>query len=651
MSIVKMKRLHMMALESDRDALFDRLQHLGCLDVAEQTDRLSDPEWAALVHPDESGLSRQEELLKQAENALSVLNQYAPEKGGLLTRRPQAQAAQLFDDKAMAASLETAGELSRLTAELSAFQQEILSHTNAMKTLAPWLNLDVPLNTQPSGALFTAFGMMPASVELDAVRTQLQEAAEAAELFEVSTDADVHYLFFLCHKSQKDEAMEVLKSGGFSNTTFKDVTGTAREAYDGHAAALSALETKQAVLIETLGGYGKQREPIKLLCDRLTQEIQKEEMKQRLLTTDKTFFLGGWVNETDAPKLEAFLKELDCAYTLTDPTEEEYPEVPVKLKNGPLTRCMNTVTEMYSLPAYDGIDPNPLMFPFFVLFYGIMMADMGYGLLMIVGCLFILKVTKPRENMRNFFELFFYCGISTFIVGAMTGGFFGDFIPQLLKLINPDSTFTMPALFTPLDNAVAILVGSLVLGLLQIITGMAISVWKKCKDGCFADALWDEIMWWVILLGVGLMVLGLGNVSGVPVVLCVGGVMLLIGSTRGKKGFSKLTGIISTVYNGVSGFFSDTLSYLRLMALMLAGSVIAQVFNTLGAAFGSIIGFIIISMIGNALNLALNLLGCYVHDLRLQCLEYFNRFYKEGGKPYNPLSIQTKYIDIIKEEQ
>ena len=109
--------------------------------------------------------------------------------------------------------------------------------------------------------------------------------------------------------------------------------------------------------------------------------------------------------------------------------------------------------------------------------------------------------------------------------------------------------------------------------------------------------------------------------------------------------------MFGAVYNGVTGYFSDIMSYSRLMALMLSGSVIASVFNTLGATFGSVILFVIVSIIGNALNLALNLLGCYVHDLRLQCLEFFNRFYQEGGKPYQPLAIQTKYVDVIKEEQ
>ena len=158
-----------------------------------------------------------------------------------------------------------------------------------------------------------------------------------------------------------------------------------------------------------------------------------------------------------------------------------------------------------------------------------------------------------------------------------------------------------------------------------------------------------QVTWWIILGGAALAILGIGSVGGYPVVLIVGLVMLVIGSTRNAKGFGKLTALIGAVYNGATGFFSDILSYARLMALMLAGSVIAQVFNTLGSVTGNVVGFVIISFIGNMLNFALNLLGCYVHDLRLQCLEFFGRFYKEGGKPFRPLFIHTKYVDIKEE--
>lgn len=651
MAIVKMKRLHMLALEADRSALFDRLQKLGCLEVAEQSDRLSDPEWEALVHRDKSSLDEQTGLLSEVESALASLDQYAPVKTSLLSPHPQAKVSDLFDDAFCARSIETARTINQTQLELNQVFDLIQKQKAAMMTLSPWLSLDIPLGTQSSGSVYCAFGMLPAAAELESVRKDLSLSAEASELYEASTDAEMHYLFFLCHTSEQEAALDVLKSYGFSNTSFKGITGTARETYALREKELATLEQKASSLEETLRSYKDARQPLQLAYDRLTLEVQKETCKERLLSTDQTFFLSGWVQAPDEKKLEALLSEFDCAYELAEPTEEEYPDVPVELHNNPLTRSMNVVTEMYSLPAYDGVDPNPLMAPFFILFFGIMMADMGYGLLMIAASLVVLKKTRPREGTRNFMELVLLCGISTLIVGAMTGGFFGDFIPQLAKIIDPNSTLTLPALFTPLDDTVAILLGSLVLGVIQVITGMAVSVVKKTKDGQFWDAFWDEITWWIILAGIALAVLGIGSVAGYPVVLIVGLLMLVYGSTRKAKGFGKVAALISAVYNGVTGYFSDILSYLRLMALMLSGSVIAQVFNTLGSVFGSVIPFIIISMIGNMLNLALNLLGCYVHDLRLQCLEYFGRFYKEGGKPYEPMSIQTKYNDIIKEEQ
>ena len=181
----------------------------------------------------------------------------------------------------------------------------------------------------------------------------------------------------------------------------------------------------------------------------------------------------------------------------------------------------------------------------------------------------------------------------------MTGGFFGDFLTQLVAIVSPGTVFVLPKLFDPLDDLTMILIGSMALGLVQIITGMAISLIEKCKRKKFLDAFFEEITWWIVFLGIALAVL--------------------------KKGTAVL-------YLGC--------------ALMLAGSVIAQVFNMLAAMPGNVVAFLIISMLGNAMNFGLNLLACYVHDLRLQCLEFFNKFYVDGGKPFRPMTLDTEYVDL-----
>lgn len=170
---------------------------------------------------------------------------------------------------------------------------------------------------------------------------------------------------------------------------------------------------------------------------------------------------------------------------------------------------------------------------------------------------------------------------------------------------------------------------------------MAISFIQKIREGQILDAVWEELTWWIVFAGLALAVLGVTNV-----VIILGGVMVLVGSGWNAKGFGKVTAVFGSLYNHVTGYFGDILSYSRLMALMLAGSVIAQVFNTLGAIPGNLVIFFIISLAGNALNFALNLLGCYVHDLRLQCLEYFGKFYQDGGKPFRPMAVNTRYVDI-----
>ena len=228
------------------------------------------------------------------------------------------------------------------------------------------------------------------------------------------------------------------------------------------------------------------------------------------------------------------------------------------------------------------------------------------------------------------------------IVGYIVSLFFGmvDFA-SMKETVSELGIIALPKLFDPLDDLTMILIGSMALGMVQIVTGMAISLIEKCKRKKFLDAFFEEITWWIVFIGIALLALGKG-----AAVLYVGCALVLLGPIVQGKGWGRLTGVFGSLYNHVTGYFGDILSYTRLMALMLAGSVIAQVFNMLAAMPGNVIAFIIISMLGNAMNFGLNLLGCYVHDLRLQCLEFFNKFYVDGGKPFRPMTLDTEYVDL-----
>ncbi len=487
----------------------------------------------------------------------------------------------------------------------------------------------------------------PAAIHIGSAEAALNDAVEEAELVRVDSDKDQHYLALIALKEELPVALDSLREFGFAIASFSGMDGTAKECTERLNGELKRLAGEKEAAAREIWDQRVHREELELSADRLNAKIACAEAEDRMYGMDSTIVLQGWALAKKVPELEKCLEKYDCAWELSDPEPEEYPDVPVKLTNNNITNGLNMVTNMYSLPAYDGVAPNPLMAPYFILFYGLMMADMGYGLLMIIAAVVAMKKIKPRAGTLSFCQLLLWGGISTFVMGFLTGGFFGDALAQIGKILGkPDGWGELWCLFSPMNDSMMVLVGALVLGLIQLNTGMAINVVKKVKRGQKADAFWEEGSLWVILIGGVLLALGIGNIGKVPVVLVIGCLMLFYGGSRGAKGFGKVASVFATLYNTLTGWFGDILSYTRIMALMLAGSVIAMVFNTIGAMANNLVLFIIVFIIGHALNFALNLLSCFVHDLRLQCLEYFGKFYEDGGKPFRPLSIRTKYYDI-----
>ena len=642
MAILKMKKLRICGVSEEQTQLIRQLQLLGSVEIGAPC-ALTDTQGVQVFCAGD-GKSADALLRTSARltSALETLKHYETKKGGLFAARPEKTIGELFSDEAYAAALDTAQAVldaqdarSRLAAEKSRL-------TAVRESFVPWQQLPLPLETLGTQHTRILLGTVPAQTDLEALRARVFEAADEVQLEQISADQQSLYLLVFVHKCAAEAVGAALREAGFALTTFDGVQGTAAENIRRTDEAIAACEQQDAEKLAELTALAAQKSALQLAFDRCTQEISKAQAADRLVHSEKTFCLGGWVPCEDVGKLEALLSGFCCAWELTDPAPEEYPDVPVKLKNNKLTWPLNMVTEMYSLPAYDGVDPNPLMAPFFILFYGIMMADMGYGLLMILASIIITKKSRPKGTSGQMFGLMFSCGISTFLMGALTGGFFGDFLPQLVGIIDPDTTFkALPSLFTPLDDTITILIGAMALGFVQIVTGMAISFVEKIKKGQIMDAIWEELTWWIVFAGIACMALGVTNI-----VLYVGLGMVVVGSGWSAKGFGKVTAIFGSVYNHVTGYFGDILSYSRLMTLMLAGSVIASVFNTLGAIPGNVVFFLLVSVAGNGLNFALNLLSCYVHDLRLQCLEYFGKFYQDGGKPFEPLAINTKYVDI-----
>ena len=634
-----MKHLRLLGMESEREALLKTMQDLGCVEIS-HIDGSEEALKTGLAKPDDRALLNAQEESRAYRAALAALDRFAPEKKGLFRKRQGVSRASFFDEENERQARAAAETINADMRRLGEIESERTKNEALRASLAPWLAVDAPLDST-DGVLSLLFGTVGATVTDDALRALSDSLSGLLTWQQASSDKTLRYLLIACHKSVKEQALSALRELGFSTVSFRGLCGTAEENDKKLEAALAALESERREIERRVERFGGNRETLLEASDRAAILLRREEAKSRLVETDKVFLLEGWLPADCCTALEKALEPFTCAVETREPAEDEYPQVPVQLRNNKLTRPLNMVTEMYSLPAYGTLDPNPLMAPFFILFYGIMMADMGYGILMMIASVVIGKKYRPKGTSGELFSLLGLCGLSTFIVGAMTGGFFGDFLTQLVAIVSPGTVFALPKLFDPLDDLTMILIGSMALGLVQIITGMAISLIEKCKRKKFLDAFFEEITWWIVFLGIALAVLKKGTA-----VLYLGCALVLLGPIVQGKGWGKLTGVFGSIYNHVTGYFGDILSYTRLMALMLAGSVIAQVFNMLAAMPGNVVAFLIISMLGNAMNFGLNLLGCYVHDLRLQCLEFFNKFYVDGGKPFRPMTLDTEYVDL-----
>lgn len=634
-----MKHLRLLGMESEREALLKTMQDLECVEIS-HIDGSEEALKTGLAKPDDRALLNAQEESRAYRAALAALDRFAPGKKGLFRKRQGVSRASFFDEENERQARAAAEAINADMRRLGEIESERTKNEALRASLAPWLAVDAPLDST-DGVLSLLFGTVGATVTDDALRALSDSLSGLLTWQQASSDKTLRYLLIACHKSVKEQALSALRELGFSTVSFRGLCGTAEENDKKLEAALAALESERREIERRVEGFGGNRETLLEASDRAAILLRREEAKSRLVETDKVFLLEGWLPADRCTALEKALEPFTCAVETREPAEDEYPQVPVQLRNNKLTRPLNMVTEMYSLPAYGTLDPNPLMAPFFILFYGIMMADMGYGLLMMIASVIIGKKYRPKGTSGELFSLLGLCGLSTFIVGAMTGGFFGDFLTQLVAIVSPGTVFALPKLFDPLDDLTMILIGSMALGLVQIITGMAISLIEKCKRKKFLDAFFEEITWWIVFLGIALAVLKKGTA-----VLYLGCALVLLGPIVQGKGWGKLTGVFGSIYNHVTGYFGDILSYTRLMALMLAGSVIAQVFNMLAAMPGNVVAFLIISMLGNAMNFGLNLLGCYVHDLRLQCLEFFNKFYVDGGKPFRPMTLDTEYVDL-----
>ncbi len=669
MSIVAMKKLKLIAVQSQKDDILKDLMLLGCVQIEEPKIEEDDEEGAA-AKPVKVNVSKLLELRAQSStisNALARLNKYSPYKKGLLTPFPEVKLDEVLNEDAISKDLEMAENI----IELDNAIRDITSQENKEKAtitaMEPWLDMNQDLGQSGTVCCDIMYATIPMEHSLDEARGMLSDYC--ADITLVSEGIMYHFVSIVYYKGLAEDIVNTLKPAGLVPIVMTGYSGTPKEVSANANKALEELAKSKQEKTAAIIAAAENRKDLQLGLEILQTMIDRAEAGDKSLLTRSTFTIEGWLTAPDEEKLNEVLGKYTCAWETEDPDKEEIQErkVPVKLKNNKVTRPYNLITEMYSLPAYNGLDPNPFLMPFFSLFFGIMFADMAYGLILLTAGIIWRKKGNPRGSMGYMCGLIKQCGITTLIFGFLTGGFFGDLVTIVgqwfgadIALVPTFATFTvagneisLPLNLTTGNNPLYVLIFAIILGAIHLFLGTLIGCYLKIRDGEWADAVFNDFSWWIIIAGLLMMVLGMS-----PIVLYVGLVMMVLGSLITNKGFGKITGIVSAIYNGATGYLGDFLSYSRLMALMLAGSVIASVFNQLGSLgntngptiFGTIL-FIVVFLIGHVLNFLLNVIGCFVHSLRLQYLEFFGKWYRDGGRPFRPLGIKTKYFEITKEEQ
>lgn len=670
MAVLQMQRISICALKKNRKAILEKLQSMGVMEVSQF---LEEDEGFQRMDT-ANARSSFEKAASSVDRALDILQIYAPEKKSMLSSLAgkdlieQERYRQIIGEKE--SLLRTANEIQSLDRERAEQKSEILKLENSIESLTPWLPLEVPMDYEGTKHTQMLLGTMPGECALEQIYSAIAEKAPEAQGFEVhiiSAGTEGTYLTVFCLREEAHQIEEALRSKGFARPSqvLQQVPAIAKSEME---ADINKREQKITEIEQKIAGFGDRRQSLRLLADYYRVRADKYEVLGTLPQTERAFFISGYVPVKYADKLKNALESrYDCVVDIEELKEDE--EAPVLLQNNAFSESAEGILESYGLPAKGEIDPTTIMSVFYVFLFGLMLSDAAYGAIVSIACgVALAKFPRMEAGMKKSLKLFFWCGLSTLFWGVMFGGYFGDLVDVVSRTFFGHQV-SIPALwFIPLNDPMKLLIYSMLFGLIHLFTGLGVKGYICIKDQRYMDFFCDVVLWFLFLIGLIVMFLPtdiFASVAGAkinfpPVVnllgkalTIAGAVGILLMSGRENKNFGLRIALGAYDLYNVTGWLSDVLSYSRLLALGLATGVIAQVVNQMGSMAGNsifgVILFIAVFIVGHTLNLAINLLGAYVHTNRLQYVEFFGKFYEGGGRLFNPFKENTKYADIKEE--
>lgn len=642
MAIVRMKPFFLIGVLKNRKKILETLQKLECVQVEPVTDLKK-------INQHQT-ISQIDSMINDADHAIEIIEKYSDNKDGFLKSPNFESPENLNLDIAKSDNLhkEVKSVLSSMS-KIEKIQSKINKLENESLALFYYLSLDLPTDIQNTKYTNALVGSIPGFWDNESLSNKLSKDVyfEIIDANKLQTS-----VFFIIPKNINERVRKILLDIGFSQPPFSSTRKTPKEKSISNEIKITKLREQILEHENNIKSVCLKYKNIQDFADCLRLRKEKYETICKIGLTDSTFVLKGFVN----PKFESKIidkieKKMGAYIEISQPNESS----PVDFSNNFFVSPVEDITQTYSMPSYDDIDPNPIMSVFYYIFFGMMFSDAGYGIVLSIVCGYLSFFKKFEKSKKALFRMFFFCGISTTFWGFMYGSFFGNAIDTVAKVFFNSDFSLAPLWINTVTEPLTLLIFSIVIGLIQIIIGLSIKFYTLVKRKQFMEAVATVLDWIFILLGIGIFATGKtinsDVVSMIGLILSILGTSLvvLLGGYKNKGPMKILGGIIS-LYD-ITSYISDALSYSRLMALGIATGVIANVVNILGSMAGNGISgfiiFIIISILGHAMNFGINILGAYVHTNRLQYVEFFSKFYEGGGKKFIPFGMHTKYIKFL----
>ncbi len=636
--IISMKRIALIAHKADQEAILKALQATSAvqiIDVAGEDAAEDDPK-----------LSLTQSNVNKLGGTLKTVRPYV-EKKGMLAARPEAALSDITGQ--IPGAIAFSDQLEGLSRELASVKSELEKNESVMESLRVWKTFPGDMmRFQTAKNVHYFIGLIAAA---DVERINEIEVCTEYQFF---GDGMTRPCVIACAKEEAKSVANFLKSLAWTDFAFPKLPGTPGQVICQLEAANQQLqarhETLSAQIAKEASGNG---ELIENAYDAAVIERDRAQAAAELMHTSATFQLEGWVPEDKLQAVERAAQSVTDAYSLTarDPLDDEIP--PSYVENSKFSEPFEQVTNLYSRPDPKGLDATPYMAPFYVLLFGLMLSDTGYGLILALGCALYIKLKKPAGMSGGFARVLLWGGLSTIVWGVLVGTFFGMDFDVLFG-----TTDRFPLLIDPMSDPISMLILCFGLGVLHILFGVGLKMKMSFSQGDWQTAVFDNFSWMLIIIGLlGLAVPSLKTVGMIMAI--VGALMILLFKGRAKKNvFGRTISGLGELYQ-VTGFLSDILSYARLFALGIATGVIASVFNDLcGMLMGAeniffrILGIAVAIVLLVALhlfNIGINTLGAFVHCARLQYVEFYGKFYETGGREFRPLRYQTRHVSITGE--